>query len=235
MTDLYPEETTDYDDGTMAASRENLAEAVVGRKIVSAKRQKVTYKGDDWSDKYEYNRYGDSMFVLTLDDGARVIMREEGDCCAYTGIDNFLLEPNSVDHVITGVGTTDDYDTWHIYADMGDVMKLDVDWSGGNLGYYAFGFDIKVVRDDGDFQFEDAIPSVPLVQPTAVEEVNPRAFEAEAGSYFLTNEMIEVTPLSVFEEFGTKLQELQLRAGMDVTVDETSTGVMVAWKPTRAS
>lgn len=33
---------------------------------------------------------------------------------------------------------------WHIYADMGDVMELDVEWSCGNPFYYGYGFDIVV-------------------------------------------------------------------------------------------
>jgi hypothetical protein len=68
-----------------------------------------------------------------------------GDCCAYTELESFLLNPELVDHVITGVGTTDGYQTWHVYADMGDVLKLDVGWSCGNPFYYGYGFTIRVV------------------------------------------------------------------------------------------
>ena len=49
-----------------------------------------------------------------------------------------------MDHVILGVGTTDGYTTWHIYADFGDVMRLKVGWSCGNPFYYGYGFTIRV-------------------------------------------------------------------------------------------
>jgi hypothetical protein len=67
-----------------------------------------------------------------------------GDCCAYTELESFLLHPELVDHIITGVGTTDGYNTWHIYADIGDVLELSVGWSSGNPFYYGYGFDIQV-------------------------------------------------------------------------------------------
>ena len=50
--------------------------------------------------------------------------------------------------MITGVGTTDGYTTWHIYADMGDVLELSVGWSCGNPFYYAFRFHITVREED---------------------------------------------------------------------------------------
>jgi hypothetical protein len=56
------------------------------------------------------------------------------------------LHPERVDHIITGVGTTGGYTTWHIYADMGDVLELSVGWSSGNPFYYGYGFDISVVE-----------------------------------------------------------------------------------------
>ena len=49
--------------------------------------------------------------------------------------------------MILGVGTTDGYTTWHIFADMGDVLELTVVWSCGNPFYYGYGFTITV--DDG--------------------------------------------------------------------------------------
>jgi hypothetical protein len=49
-----------------------------------------------------------------------------------------------VEHAILGVGTTEGYTKWHIYADFGDVMQLDVGWSCGNPFYYGYGFDIAV-------------------------------------------------------------------------------------------
>ncbi len=44
-----------------------------------------------------------------------------------------------------GVGTTNGYSTWHIYADWGDILELSVGWYAGNTGYYGYGFDINVV------------------------------------------------------------------------------------------
>ena len=78
------------------------------------------------------------------DDGRKVQLEDTGDCCAFTELDSFLLHADRIDHIITGVGTTNGYTTWHVYADMGDVLELSVDWSCGNLGYYAYGFRIAV-------------------------------------------------------------------------------------------
>lgn len=132
----YPEETLDSndDDGTMPGNVAELAEAVVGRRIVSA--EKATVEGRSWGTA--------SGLVLTLDDGSKVEMADTDDCCAYTALDSFLLDPNSVDHVIAGVGTTEGYTTWHIYADYGDILKLEIGWSCGNPFYYGYGFDIRV-------------------------------------------------------------------------------------------
>jgi hypothetical protein len=141
MTD-YPEEILgEYDDdGTMVNSLENLKEAVIGHRIVSAERKK-------WTEKRSYSDYEYPMeaMVLTLDNGKEVRLHEGGDCCAYTEVRGFLLNPELVDHVITGVGTTDGFDTWHIYADLGDVVALNVAWSPGNPFYYGYGFNIEVV------------------------------------------------------------------------------------------
>lgn len=132
--DRYPEEKLgeDDDNGTMVESKEALAEAVVGRRIVSVEPD-------------EGGGYGwETPHVITLDDGSRVRIAGNSDCCAYTELDSFLLDPTLVDHVILGVGTTDGYDTWHVYADAGDVLKMDVIWSCGNPFYYGYGFTIKV-------------------------------------------------------------------------------------------
>jgi hypothetical protein len=138
MSDLYPEESLDGfdDDGTMVSSKEALAEAVVGHRIVKAERIP--------REVGTYYTYSVETFVITLDNGKEVRMVEQSDCCAYTDIESFLLNPELVDHMILGVGTTDGYTTWHIYADMGDVLKLDVSWSAGNPFYYAYGFNIAV-------------------------------------------------------------------------------------------
>ena len=134
----YPEEILDEeeDDGTMPGSVARLAETVIGHKIVAVE------KADDLSQTY----WAANGLRLTLDDGRQVLVRNTSDCCAFTEIEAFLLHPELVDHVITGVGTTDEYSTWHIYADAGDVLELTVGWSSGNPFYYGYGFDIGVVE-----------------------------------------------------------------------------------------
>lgn len=140
MTDRYPKEDInagrDYecDNGTMQVNVDELAEAVIGHRIVSFERNAIP------DDRYGYGR----GHVLTLDNGTRVELIDSDDCCAYTEMAGFLAHPEMVDHIITGVGTTDGFNTWHIYADMGDMLKLDVEWSSGNPFYYAYGFHIKV-------------------------------------------------------------------------------------------
>jgi hypothetical protein len=109
----------------MPGNLAELNEAVVGRRISSA-------------------GYKDGRFLITLHSGRTVALRDTDDCCAYTELDGFLLHPEMVDHVITGVGTTEQYEIWHIYADMGDVLTLSVGWSAGNPFYYGYGFDIQV-------------------------------------------------------------------------------------------
>jgi hypothetical protein len=125
----------DDDDGTMPENVATLAASVVGHRIVSAEQKEIPM------------RYGGTgkAFVLTLDDGTQVALEDDGDCCAFTSLDSFLLHPERVDHIITGVGTTEGYTRWHIYADMGDVLELEVGWSCGNPFYYGYGFDIHVI------------------------------------------------------------------------------------------
>lgn len=143
--DRYPLEVLDedYDDGTMPDNVDKLADEVVGHRIVSA--EKVMIPKYSWSGGGEYETEG---FEITLDNGKKVRLRNTDDCCAYTDLEAFLLHPNSVDHIIMGVGTTDSYNTWHIFADWGDILKLSVGWSAGNVGYYGYGFDIQVVDID---------------------------------------------------------------------------------------
>lgn len=116
----------DADDGTMPENVGALSDAVVGRRIVSV--QAVPGHGT----------------VITLDDGVCVTLVDTSDCCAYTELEAFLLHPERVNHIITGVGTTNGYTTWHIYADAGDVLDLTVGWSCGNPFYYGYGFIIRV-------------------------------------------------------------------------------------------
>lgn len=132
----YPEEVLDDmdDDGTMPGNVAALREAIVGRRIVSAAKEETEGR---WG-------YKQTAFVISLDDGRRVALANGGDCCAYTDLESFLLHPERVDHVITGVGTTGGYTTWHIFADLGDVLELNVGWSCGNPFYYGYGFDIAV-------------------------------------------------------------------------------------------
>lgn len=137
VTDRYPTETLDNkweDDGTMPENVAELERAVIGHRIVSAEQQETQGR---W--------YGTTRgLVLTLDDGTKVSLVNTSDCCAFTDLEGFFLHPEAVDHVITGVGTTEGYTKWHIYADFGDVMELDVVWSCGNPFYYGYGFDIAV-------------------------------------------------------------------------------------------
>lgn len=129
-------ETTD---STMQSSAEELANIVVGHRIVSVEQTKASSQ-ERWYAE-------DEPYVLTLDNGQRVRIHNTSDCCAYTALQAFLLHPDKVDHVITGVKTEDDYQTWHIFADMGDVLTMTVGWSEGNPFYYSYGFVIEVVPE----------------------------------------------------------------------------------------
>src|ERR1700742_3783212 len=133
---MYPVEILDEDDdnGTMPSNVAELAETVVGHRIVSAKRETLPAKRYSWSDDVD----DVEQFVITLDDGTKVGLVDTNDCCAGTDLSAFLLHPERVDHIITGVGTTGGYTKWHIYADMGDVLELSVSWSCGNPFYYAY-------------------------------------------------------------------------------------------------
>lgn len=137
----YPVETLDPDDdnGTMPENVEELASAVVGHRIVKAE-QTESVKRKFWGSS--------PGLILTLDTGAQVKLVDTDDCCAYTALQSFLLHPERVDHVITGVGTTDGFTKWHVFADMGDVLELTVGWSAGNPFYYGYGFEIAV--EDAD-------------------------------------------------------------------------------------
>lgn len=123
----YPVEVLDgeADNGTMVNNVAEVRESVVGHKIVVA----------GWRD---------DEFIIQLDNESEVRLRNTDDCCAYTALEAFLLHPDRVDHVIMGVGTTDEYGTWHIYCDYGDILELTVGWSAGNPFYYGYGFDIEV-------------------------------------------------------------------------------------------
>ncbi|WP_238840704.1 DUF7448 domain-containing protein [Prescottella equi] len=132
--DNHPDRWTE-DNGTMPENVDQLADAVVGHRIVSAEQCEV--EGRFWGRA--------TALVLTLDDGTQVQLADTDDCCAFTSLEKFLLHPERVDHIITGVATTDGYTRWHIFADMGDVLELEVGWSAGNPFYYMYGFNITVV------------------------------------------------------------------------------------------
>lgn len=136
-TQPYPPEVLgdEEDDGTMPESLDALRQAVVGHRIVSVET------GVEVPGVY----YGtERATIITLDNGKRVQMIGRSDCCAYTDLDAFLLHPELVDHMIMGVGTTDGFTTWHVFADAGDVLELTVGWSPGNPFYYGYGFVIRV-------------------------------------------------------------------------------------------
>lgn len=131
----------DSDDGRMPANVDDLAAAVVGHRIVSVEKGvQIPERARNW--------HGSHGTALTLDNGKRVFLTDTSDCCAYTELEAFLLHADRIDHVITGVGTTEGFTRWHVFADMGDVLELTVGWSCGNPFYYGYGFDI-VVTDAG--------------------------------------------------------------------------------------
>lgn len=136
VTERYAPEVldSDDDDGTMPENVATLAEHVVGHRIISAEKGEIP-------DRWRGTAQG---FIITLDTGKRVVLADTDDCCAYTGLESFLLHADQIKHVITGVGTTDGFTTWHVYADYGDILELKVGWSCGNPFYYGYGFDITV-------------------------------------------------------------------------------------------
>lgn len=140
MFEGYKEEVLDGEDdnGTMPYNVEELRQEVVGHKIVHA----------GWAERaYPWGRH-EQVFQITLDNGKQVILRDTNDCCAFTELKEFFLNVDKIDHIITGVGTTEGFGKWHVYADLGDVLELSVGWSSGNPFYYGYGFDIAV--EDAD-------------------------------------------------------------------------------------
>ncbi len=139
-SDSVNDEWYENDDGTMPANVATLADRVVGHRIVSVEK-------DDVQGAWYEVQHG---LIITLDNGKRVTLADTNDCCAYTELEGFLLDPDSVDHIITGVGTTGGYTTWHIFADYGDILQLQVGWSCGNPFYYGYGFHIAVVDEEAE-------------------------------------------------------------------------------------
>jgi hypothetical protein len=146
----YPAEELDEDDddGTMVKNVETLSENVVGRKIVAIDRnfsRKVPVFSS-WDDTYLWDEKQEGT-ALVLDNGTRVLLADTDDCCAHTELKDVIVNLDKIEHVITGVGTTDGYTKWHIYANLGDVVELNVSWSCGNPFYYGYGFDIHVIPE----------------------------------------------------------------------------------------
>jgi hypothetical protein len=130
------------DDGTMPENVEKLAETVVGHKIVKVEKGPVSLPDDVAAKSYRYRSA--IGLLLTLDDGRKVALLDTDDCCAYTGVSDYIERIAEYPHAITGVGTTDGFTKWHIYGELGDVMGIKVEWSAGNPFYYGYGFDIVV-------------------------------------------------------------------------------------------
>lgn len=140
---MYEEEilNPEYDNGTMPHNVATLGAAVIGHRIVSVEMGTPTAKWYDGSTE---------SALITLDNGQKVHLADTAHCCAYTELKTFLLHADRIDHIITGVGTTGGYTTWHIYADMGDVLELSVGWSCGNPFWYGYGFNITVTDPQND-------------------------------------------------------------------------------------
>jgi hypothetical protein len=162
----YPEDQPgeyEEDDGTMPENINSLGRAVIGHKIVSAEIVESTaeilesFPDGEWVN-YSF-RNAKTLFQITLDNGQIAYLANTADCCAYTVLEAFWLDPESVNHIIMGVGSTEGYTTWHVYADYGDILRLQVGWSCGNPFYYGYGFDVKVVTPEpkGD------VPGVALI------------------------------------------------------------------------
>ena len=117
---------------SMDSGRESLEKAVVGRKIIKVEKVEVPS---------EYGRTYETKF--TLDNGREAFLCDTYDCCAFTKVEKFSwLE--DVDHVITSVKASEDFEEWFIYADSIPVVELEVGWSTGNPYYYGFGFGVRV-------------------------------------------------------------------------------------------
>ena len=140
---MYPPDVLDDpgdDDGTMPTNVALFERQVVGRRIVAVEGASGT-----GTSRYGYERPLTGAKII-LDDGTSVFLADTDECCAHTSVTRFLLHPERVDHVITGVATTGGFEKWHVYADLGDILELDVMWSCGNPFYYGYGFDIYVQR-----------------------------------------------------------------------------------------
>lgn len=136
----YPPEQLDPDDddGTIVDNVKAFESEIIGHRIVKVETTEVP-------PKYEWST-PETGLLITLDNGKRVGLVDTEDCCAYTEVKEFLFHHDRIDHIITGVGTTDGYTTWHVFADFGDVMEIKVGWSCGNPFWYGYGFDLRVTE-----------------------------------------------------------------------------------------
>lgn len=138
MSKYQPDDVSNHpdgyesDDGTMPDNIAKFERNIVGHKIVSIDSGPLE---GVWS---EYSR-----MIITLDNGKRVALSDNEDCCAYTELVGFLSHPENFNHVITAVESENGYTKWHVLADMREVLGLDVSWSSGT-GYYSYGFWIDV-------------------------------------------------------------------------------------------
>lgn len=127
---------TDHGDPTLDENLADLRDAVVGHRIVKAEMRVVHSDLGRWT----YDDYG---LVITLDNGKEVVLSDTNDCCAYTGVNSFLMSEGFSNNVITSVRAEENYTEWFILAEGIPVMTLDVGWSEGS-GYYSYGFRISV-------------------------------------------------------------------------------------------
>jgi hypothetical protein len=141
----YPPVQDYEDDGTMPQNVQDFAKEIVGHRIVKVERPGVIRGSAWWSDT---PREHSAEVVFTLDDGRKVALVAGGDCCAYTNLEEIIEHLPTVDHIITAVRPDENYETWHIVADLGDVLELKVGWSAGNPFYYGYGFDIIVQKEE---------------------------------------------------------------------------------------
>ena len=83
--------TLPTDDGTMPNNVQALRDAVIGRRIVSAVEARVPAY---YFDGKPSGLQRDGL-VITLDDGTRAELVDSDDCCAYTALSSFLLNPQT--------------------------------------------------------------------------------------------------------------------------------------------
>lgn len=123
------------DNGTMHENALRLQEVVVGHRIIGASLA-------DIQGKYPWEGMTRGV-ILDLSNQSSVLLRDGGDCCAYTYATALRLV--DTEHVITSVGTTEEFTKWFIYSENNPVLEMDVDWSCGNPFYYGYGFSLEVV------------------------------------------------------------------------------------------